>query len=311
MRQIAENAGVDGAIVVGKLLEAKDTNYGFDAQTGEYVDMVKAGIIDPTKVVRMALQDAASVAGLLITTEAMVAEKPEKKPRRRCRAAAAWAAWATWTSKSSVTRQSATGRPPSGGLLFLCARSGRAIWVVMLALVALVARMTVQTGRSACAGFKKARVCSTASANPMRCTATPGGKAPKRRVGRRGSSSTKTPRSSARRTSRPKACFSLQPRQHVVIGGAAERCAPRLVQDVGPRPGHAVEDDEPQRAARHVDAVAHRIGAEQAGVLLGAEDVDQRRGLHAHRHAGPERNAGLAPAARRSAHAPRAAGGWR
>ncbi len=79
-KQIAENAGADGAVVVGKLLEAGDTNRGFDAQTGEYVDMIKAGIIDPTKVVRLALQDAASVAGLLVTTEAMVAEKPEKKP---------------------------------------------------------------------------------------------------------------------------------------------------------------------------------------------------------------------------------------
>ncbi len=78
-RQIAVNAGVDGSIVIGKLLESKDTNFGFDAQTGEYTDLVKAGIIDPTKVVRIALQDAASIAGLLITTEAMVAEKPEKK----------------------------------------------------------------------------------------------------------------------------------------------------------------------------------------------------------------------------------------
>jgi chaperonin GroEL len=78
-RQIAENAGVDGAIVAGKLLESKNANFGFDAQSGEYVDMMKEGIIDPTKVVRLALQDAASVAGLLITTEAMVAEKPEKK----------------------------------------------------------------------------------------------------------------------------------------------------------------------------------------------------------------------------------------
>ena len=78
-RQIAVNAGVDGSIVIGKLLESKDTNFGFDAQSGTYTDMVKAGIIDPTKVVRIALQDAASVAGLLITTEAMVAERPEKK----------------------------------------------------------------------------------------------------------------------------------------------------------------------------------------------------------------------------------------
>ena len=78
-RQIAENAGVDGAVVVGKLTETTDVNLGFDAQSEKYVDMFKAGIIDPTKVVRTALQDAASVAGLLITTEAMVAEKPEKK----------------------------------------------------------------------------------------------------------------------------------------------------------------------------------------------------------------------------------------
>ena len=79
VRQIAENAGVDGAVVAGKLLEGKDANLGFNAQAGEYTDLVKAGIIDPAKVVRSALQDAASVAGLLITTEAMVAEKPEPK----------------------------------------------------------------------------------------------------------------------------------------------------------------------------------------------------------------------------------------
>src|SRR3712207_4910291 len=78
-RQIAENAGVDGAVVVGKLLEASDTNWGFDAQANEYADLIGRGIIDPTKVVRTALQDAASVAGLLITTEAMVAEKPKKE----------------------------------------------------------------------------------------------------------------------------------------------------------------------------------------------------------------------------------------
>jgi chaperonin GroEL len=78
-RQIAINAGADGSVIVGKLMESTDASYGYDAQTGTYVDMFKAGIIDPTKVVRTALQDAASVAGLLITTEAMVAEKPEKK----------------------------------------------------------------------------------------------------------------------------------------------------------------------------------------------------------------------------------------
>src|SRR6202790_3516998 len=79
LRQIAENAGEDGAVIAGKVLDKDEYNWGFDAQTGEFKDLVKAGIVDPTKVVRTALQDAASVAGLLVTTEAMVAEKPEKK----------------------------------------------------------------------------------------------------------------------------------------------------------------------------------------------------------------------------------------
>ena len=79
LRQIAENAGEDGAVIAGKTLDKDEYNYGFDAQTGEFKDLVKSGIIDPTKVVRTALQDAASVAGLLVTTEAMVAERPEKK----------------------------------------------------------------------------------------------------------------------------------------------------------------------------------------------------------------------------------------
>jgi chaperonin GroEL len=79
LRQIAENSGVEGSIVVGKILENKSETYGFDAQTEEYVDMVDKGIIDPAKVVRAALQDAASVAGLLVTTEAMVAEAPKKQ----------------------------------------------------------------------------------------------------------------------------------------------------------------------------------------------------------------------------------------
>ncbi|HEX3417326.1 MAG TPA: chaperonin GroEL [Stellaceae bacterium] len=79
VRQIAENSGVEGSIVVGKLTDKDDPNFGFDAQSGEYKDMVAAGIIDPTKVVRVALQDAASVAGLLITTEGMVADRPEPK----------------------------------------------------------------------------------------------------------------------------------------------------------------------------------------------------------------------------------------
>jgi chaperonin GroEL len=80
IRQIAENSGVEGSIVVGKILDNKSETFGFDAQTEEYVDMVDKGIIDPAKVVRAALQDAASVAGLLVTTEAMVAELPKDKP---------------------------------------------------------------------------------------------------------------------------------------------------------------------------------------------------------------------------------------
>jgi chaperonin GroEL len=80
VRQIAENAGVEGSIVVGKIMDNKSETFGFDAQTENYVDMVEKGIIDPAKVVRAALQDAASVAGLLVTTEAMVAEVPKDKP---------------------------------------------------------------------------------------------------------------------------------------------------------------------------------------------------------------------------------------
>ena len=80
IRQIAENSGVEGSIVVGKILENKSETFGFDAQNEEYVDMIEKGIVDPAKVVRAALQDAASVAGLLVTTEAMVAEAPKEKP---------------------------------------------------------------------------------------------------------------------------------------------------------------------------------------------------------------------------------------
>jgi chaperonin GroEL len=78
VRQIAENSGVEGSIVVGKIMENKSETFGFDAQTEEYVDMIDKGIVDPAKVVRAALQDASSVAGLLVTTEAMVAEAPKK-----------------------------------------------------------------------------------------------------------------------------------------------------------------------------------------------------------------------------------------
>ena len=77
MRQIAENAGEDGAVINGKTIEKDEYSYGFDAQSGAFKDLVKAGIIDPTKVVRTALQHAASIAGLMITTEAMIADKPQ------------------------------------------------------------------------------------------------------------------------------------------------------------------------------------------------------------------------------------------
>ncbi|MFY8099016.1 MAG: TCP-1/cpn60 chaperonin family protein, partial [Allorhizobium sp.] len=79
IRQICENSGVEGSIVVGKIVENKSQTYGFNAQTEEYVDMLEAGIVDPAKVVRTALQDAASVASLLITTEAMIGEAPKDK----------------------------------------------------------------------------------------------------------------------------------------------------------------------------------------------------------------------------------------
>ena len=112
IRQIAENSGVEGSIVVGKIGENKSETFGFDAQTEEYVDMVETGIIDPAKVVRTALQDAASVAGLLITTEAMIAETPKKggPAMPRCRAAVEWAGmggmdFSTPPQKKRQTRQ--------------------------------------------------------------------------------------------------------------------------------------------------------------------------------------------------------------
>jgi chaperonin GroEL len=79
-RQIAENSGVEGSIVVGKIMESKSETFGYDASSDEYVDLIEKGIVDPAKVVRRALQDAASVAGLLVTTEAMVAEMPKDAP---------------------------------------------------------------------------------------------------------------------------------------------------------------------------------------------------------------------------------------
>ncbi|MFI0849296.1 TCP-1/cpn60 chaperonin family protein [Mesorhizobium sp. IMUNJ 23232] len=80
IRQIAENSGVEGSIVVGKLADGKNPDIGFDAQTETYVDLIKAGIIDPAKVVRTALQDAGSIAALLITAEAMIADAPKDAP---------------------------------------------------------------------------------------------------------------------------------------------------------------------------------------------------------------------------------------
>ena len=98
IRQIAENAGVEGSIVVGKLTGNKDRNQGFDAQTETYVDMIKAEIVDPAKVVRTALQDAGSIAALLITAEAMIADIPPKNSRQR----PATAAWAEWDTENSA-----------------------------------------------------------------------------------------------------------------------------------------------------------------------------------------------------------------
>jgi chaperonin GroEL len=84
MRQIAQNAGHEGAVVVGRVRDAKDDNFGFDAESGDYGDMVKAGIIDPAKVTRLALQNAASIAGLMLTTEALVTtlDKDDKERNR-------------------------------------------------------------------------------------------------------------------------------------------------------------------------------------------------------------------------------------
>jgi len=79
LRQIAENAGEEGAVVLGKVLDAKDPNYGYNAFSNEYEDLVKAGVLDPTKVVRTALQNAGSIAALMLTTEALVSELPEEK----------------------------------------------------------------------------------------------------------------------------------------------------------------------------------------------------------------------------------------
>ena len=116
IRQIAENSGVEGSIVVGRVTDNKSQTFGFNAQTEEYVDMLQAGIVDPAKVVRVALQDAASVAGLLITTEAMIAETPKKESLLRCQVAVAWAGWAAWITERNQSR-SQRGSPKGGPFL--------------------------------------------------------------------------------------------------------------------------------------------------------------------------------------------------
>ena len=96
IRQITKNAGVDGSVVVGKLLEQNKKTHGYDAQNEEYCDMFAKGIIDPVKVVRTALQDAASISGLLVTTEAMIADKPEEKDATQLECLVEWAVWVVW-----------------------------------------------------------------------------------------------------------------------------------------------------------------------------------------------------------------------
>ena len=115
-RQIVDNAGGDGAVVVGKLMESKVYGFGYDAQTGEFGDLMKLGIIDPTKVVRTALQDAASIAGLIVTTEATITEHP-RKDSPQCRVAAEWAAWISEDNKKYVEEK--TRRPWGSSRVFL------------------------------------------------------------------------------------------------------------------------------------------------------------------------------------------------
>ena len=110
LRQIAENAGEEGAVVLGKISESKDINFGYNALTGEYEDLVKAGVLDPTKVVRTALTNAGSIASLMLTTEALVAEIPEKKEAPMPAADTAAAAWKECTKSASGTKLSAPSK---------------------------------------------------------------------------------------------------------------------------------------------------------------------------------------------------------
>ncbi len=118
VRQIVGNGGWEGAIVIEKIRANKDANYGFNAATGDYEDLVKAGVIDPTKVTRSALQNAASISALMLTTEAMICEIPEKKSAPPM-GPASTAVAAGWTSKHSL-HTVREGRSARGGLF--CAR---------------------------------------------------------------------------------------------------------------------------------------------------------------------------------------------
>ena len=123
IRQIAENAGVEGSIVVGNVTAQRSPSYGYDAQTGEYGDLIAKGIIDPAKVVRVALQDAASVAGLLVTTEAMVAERPKNDSGTP--AMPRWAAWVGWITKLWLRAPSPEEKPMNLIQSICCFFSGR------------------------------------------------------------------------------------------------------------------------------------------------------------------------------------------
>ena len=129
LKQIAVNAGFEGGVVVEKVKNLKGAN-GLNAATGDYEDLVKAGVIDAAKVTRSALQNAASIAALFLTTEAVVADKPEPPEGRRAAAAAACrAAWAAWTSRSPLRSCASLRRPgPSGAPLSSCPRVPSEPW---------------------------------------------------------------------------------------------------------------------------------------------------------------------------------------
>ncbi len=108
LRTLVENAGGEGSVVVNEVKKRKG-NEGYNVATGEYEDLIKAGVVDPTKVTRSALQNAASISGLLLTTEAVITELPEKEKPAAPAAMAAPAAWAEWTTKRVLSHPSSTG----------------------------------------------------------------------------------------------------------------------------------------------------------------------------------------------------------